>query len=141
MCALVPGVQTCALPSFAPIVPIWIGYTTANGKLFYVMNCLAGMFGAAALGAAAATTQDLVLPRMRGTATATFFLATTLVGLALGPYMAGQVSAITHSLSTGVLSTLAIVPAGLIALLIAYRSVPAAAASAIERARRAGAPV
>src|SRR3546814_7982675 len=78
---------------------------------------------------------------MRGTATATFFLATTLVGLALGPYMAGQVSAITHSLSTGVLSTLAIVPAGLIALLIAYRSVPAVAASALERARAAGEPV
>src|SRR3546814_1141385 len=83
------------------------------------------------------TTLFRSLPRMRGTATATFFLATTLVGLALGPYMAGQVSAITHSLSTGVLSTLAIVPAGLIALLIAYRSVPAAAASAIERARAA----
>src|SRR3546814_13808645 len=57
----------------APIVPIWIGYTTANGTLFYVMNFLAGMFGAAALGPAAATTQDLVLPRMRGTATAAFF--------------------------------------------------------------------
>src|SRR3546814_4731304 len=75
---------------------------------------------------------------MRGTATATFFLSTTLVGLALGPYMAGQVSAMTHSLSTGVLSTLAIVPFGLIALIIAYRSVPAAAASIIERARAAG---
>src|SRR3546814_17126412 len=47
----------------APIVPIWIGYTTANGTLFYVMNFLAGMFGAAALGAAAATTQDLEIGR------------------------------------------------------------------------------
>src|SRR3546814_13121625 len=78
---------------------------------------------------------------MRGTATATFFLSTTLVGLALGPYMAGQVSAMTHSLSTGVLSTLAIVPFGLIALLIAYRSVPAPAASTIQPAPAAGRPV
>src|SRR3546814_17045054 len=78
---------------------------------------------------------------MRGTATATFFLSTTLVGLTLGPYMAGQVSAMTHSLSTGVLSTLAIVPFGMIALILAYRSVPAAAASTIERARAAGAAV
>src|SRR3546814_2546429 len=56
------------------------------------MSFLAGMFGAAALGAAAATTQDLVLPRMRGTATAAFFLGTTLVGLSFGPYMVGQIS-------------------------------------------------
>src|SRR3546814_20476539 len=98
---------------------------------------LAGLLASGALGAAAATTQDLVLPRMRGTATATFFLSTTLVGLALGPYMAGQVSAMTHSLSTGVLSTLAIVPFGLIALIIAYCSVPAAAARPTDPPRAA----
>ena len=45
------------------------------------------------------------------------------------------------SLSTGVLSTLAIVPLGLIALVIAYRTVPTAAANVIERARSAGEPV
>src|SRR3546814_12934113 len=56
------------------------------------MSFLAGMFGAAALGAAAATTQGLELPRMRGTATAAFFLGTTLVGLSFGPYMVGQIS-------------------------------------------------
>ena len=76
----------------APIVPIWIGYTTDNSTLFYTMNFTAGLFQSAALGAAAATTQDLVLPRMRGTATAVFFLATTLVGLSFGPYMVGQIS-------------------------------------------------
>ena len=64
-----------------PIIPIGIGYTTDNVILFYAMNFVAVMLGATALGAAAATTQDLVLPRMRGTATAAFFLGTTLVGL------------------------------------------------------------
>src|SRR3546814_8756915 len=44
----------------APVLPIWIGYSTEDATLFYIMNFLAGMFGAAALGAAAATTQDLV---------------------------------------------------------------------------------
>ncbi|MBB5708472.1 spinster family MFS transporter [Sphingopyxis panaciterrulae] len=128
----------------APIAPIVVAFTTrsepgsADFIRFTAFASLAGLLASSALGAAAATTQDLVLPRMRGTATATFFLSTTLVGLALGPYMAGQVSAMTHSLSTGVLSTLAIVPFGLIALIIAYRSVPAAAASTIERARVAG---
>ena len=81
---------------------------------------------------------DLVLPRMRGTATATFFLSTTLVGLALGPYMAGQVSTVTNSLSTGGLSLLVAVPIGLVLLFIAYRSVPEAERTLIERARAAG---
>lgn len=131
----------------APIVPIVIAFTTpstpGNGDFirFTVFASLGGLLASSALGAAAATTQDLVLPRMRGTATATFFLATTLVGLALGPYMAGQVSAMTGSLSTGVLSTLVIVPFGLVALVIAYRRVPDAAAHVIERARSAGEPV
>lgn len=128
----------------APIVPIVIAFTTksepgsADFIRFTAFASLAGLLASSALGAAAATTQDLVLPRMRGTATATFFLSTTLVGLALGPYMAGQVSAMTHSLSTGVLSTLAIVPFGLTMLVIAHRRVPAAAANVVERARTAG---
>ena len=131
----------------APIAPIVIAFTTqsepgsADFIRFTAFASLAGLLASSALGAAAATTQDLVLPRMRGTATATFFLATTLVGLALGPYMAGQVSAMSGSLSTGVLSTLAIVPLGLIALVIAYRTVPTAAANVIERARSTGEPV
>ncbi|MDZ3833263.1 MAG: MFS transporter [Sphingopyxis sp.] len=128
----------------APIAPIVIAFTTeaapGNGDFvrFTIFASIAGLLGSSALGAAAATTQDLVLPRMRGTATATFFLATTLVGLALGPYMAGQVSAMTQSLSTGVLSTLIIAPLGLIALLIAYREVPRGAATVVDRARSAG---
>src|SRR3546814_12384147 len=65
------------------------------------MNFLAGMFGAAALGAAAATTQDLVLPRMRGTATAAFFLGTTLVGLSFGPSMVGQISDMAGTIVDG----------------------------------------
>lgn len=127
----------------APIVPIWIGYTTENGTLFYVMNFLAGMFGAAALGAAAATTQDLVLPRMRGTATAAFFLGTTLVGLAFGPYMVGQISDLAGTivdgkpvgdLRTGILSLIGVAPIALALLVYAYRAVPQAEATIAERA-------
>ena len=133
----------------APIVPIWIGYTTANGTLFYVMNFLAGMFGAAALGAAAATTQDLVLPRMRGTATAAFFLGTTLVGLSFGPYMVGQISDMAGTivdgkpvgdLRTGILALIGVAPVAVALLLYAYRAVPEAEATIAERAAAAGAP-
>ena len=78
---------------------------------------------------------------MRGTATATFFIGTTLIGLALGPYAAGHISATTGSLSTGVLSTLAAVPIGLIALAIAYRTGPSAISGLMARAQAAGEPI
>lgn len=113
-------------------------FTTQSPTIFYIAAFIQSLFASSALGAAAATTQDLVLPRMRGTATATFFLATTLVGLALGPYMAGQVSTLTDSLSTGGLSLLIAVPIGLVLLIVAYRTVPEAEQTLIHRAREAG---
>lgn len=115
-----------------------IMFTTMNPTIFYIAAFLQSLFASSALGAAAATSQDLVLPRMRGTATATFFLATTLVGLALGPYMAGQVSTMTGSLSNGGLSLLIAVPIGLVLLFIAYRTVPEAERTVLVRAREAG---
>lgn len=133
-----------------PIIPIGIGYTTDNATLFYVMNFLAGMLGATALGAAAATTQDLVLPRMRGTATAAFFLGTTLVGLSFGPYMVGQISdlagtmvdgKLVGNLRVGILSLIAVAPIALGLLIAAYRTVPKAERTIVERARDAGEPV
>ena len=76
---------------------------------------------------------------MRGTATATFFLATTLVGLALGPYLAGYVSSHNgDNLATGMLSTLIVAPIGLTLLIFAYKLVPQAEVTAVERARAAG---
>jgi MFS family permease len=133
-----------------PIIPIAIGHTTDNATLFYVMNFLAGMLGATALGAAAATTQDLVLPRMRGTATAAFFLGTTLVGLSFGPYMVGQISdlagnmvegKLVGNLRVGILSLIAVAPVALALLIAAYRTVPKAERTIVERARDAGEPV
>ena len=130
----------------APVVPIWIGFTTDDPTLFYAMNFAAGICGSAALGAAAATTQDLVLPRMRGTATAAFFLGTTLIGLAFGPYMVGQISDLAGTmvdgqlvgdLRTGVLSLLAVVPVAVVLLIIAFRTVQAAEATLEARAAAA----
>ena len=126
----------------APVIPIWIGYSTDDALRFYVMNFPAGMCAPAALGAAAATTQDLVLPRMRGTATASFFLGTTLVGLCFGPYMVGQISDLTGTmvdgklvgdLRTGILSLIGVAPIATVLLLYAYRTVPQAEATLLER--------
>lgn len=123
------------------IVPLITAFTASSTTFFYAGIFFAGTFTSSALGATAATTQDLVLPRMRGVATATFFLATTLVGLSLGPYMAGQVSSVTGNLATGVLSVLAGVPISATLLILAYRTLPKAEATLLERARAAGEPL
>ncbi len=125
----------------SPVPFAIIQYTTDNLVLFMILNVIVGALAASALGAAAASSQALVLPRMRGTATATFFLATTLVGLALGPYTAGYVSALNDGdLSAGVLATLWITPLGLVLLIAAIKLVPKANATVLERARAAGEP-
>jgi MFS family permease len=133
--------------AIAPVIPGYIGFTTSSGTLFYAMNFVAGLCMATALGAAAATTQDLVLPRMRGTATAAFFLGTTLVGLAFGPYLVGLISDLNAAvaggqrigdLRTGVLAVMfSTLPISVILLLYAYRSTPQAEATLAERAAAA----
>lgn len=123
----------------SPIPFAIVQYTTESYWLFIALNLVVGALAASALGAAAAASQALVLPRMRGTATATFFLATTLVGLALGPFTAGYVSTQnSDNLSAGVLSTLWIAPIGLALLISAIRLTGKASRTVVERAKAAG---
>jgi MFS family permease len=96
------------------------------------------ILSSSALAPAAASIVDLVLPRMRGTATASFFIGTTLVGLAMGPYMAGYMAHVLGDLGKGLLSLLVIGPISLGALIAAYRILPKAEATLLERARAAG---
>ncbi len=121
-----------------PIPFLLYAFTTSDIVGFYIANFLMSGLASAALGPAGATTQDLVLPRMRGTATATFFIATALVGLALGPYLTGYVSRVSGDLQTGLLSLVAVVPISVALLLMAWRAVPGAESSVLERARAAG---
>ena len=127
--------------ALVPSMAIATAFTTTSLALFYLMLFPAQACASCALGAAAATTQDLVLPRMRGTATGTFLIGTTLLGLALGPYLAGRISTLSGSLSVGVLSLLATMPITLTAAIMAYRLVPGAEASRDARARAAGEPI
>lgn len=100
---------------------IAIGYSTDSLTLFLVCNVLVQLATSSALGAGAAASQSLVEPRMRGVATAIYFLGATLLGLALGPFMAGFISEATGSLAKGVIATLVVVPIGLVAVGIAVR--------------------
>lgn len=128
------------LGAILPAPFLIVAFTTASPPIFYACTFLAQFLGSFALGSSAATTQDLVLPRMRGTATATFFIGTTLLGLALGPYLAGRISTLSGSLSTGMLALLATVPVTVAAALFAYRLVPEAEATKAARAAAAGEP-
>ena len=119
--------------------PILVAYTTESLPTFYVASFIAQLVSASALGAAAASSQALVLPRMRGMATAIFFLSTTLIGLGIGPFLAGYVSARNgDDLALGMLVTVSIAPIGIALLIAALRIVPAANASVLARARAAG---
>ena len=70
-------------------------------------------------GAAAALVQDLVLPRMRGTAAAAFSLISILVGSGIGPYWAGKVSSLSGSLAIGISSVFLLAPVAAAVLLAA----------------------
>jgi len=122
----------------APVPLVLVGYGTTNATLFLVCAFLVQMATSSALGASAAATQSLVLPRMRGTATAIFFLGATLIGLAFGPFMAGLVSERSGSLAIGVMANLGLVPLGLLALAAAIRAYPSAEASRVARAAERG---
>lgn len=122
-----------------PLPFLVYAYTTSSIVGFYIASFMMSGLASAALGPAGATTQDLVLPRMRGTATATFFIATALIGLGLGPYFTGYVSKVSGGdLRLGLLALLAVAPVSVALLLLAWRTVPEAERTVAERARAAG---
>ncbi len=112
--------------------------TTDSLAAFYWVNPVAHMLASAWVGAAVATLQDLVIPRMRATAGATYVLGTTMVGLALGPYYAGKMSVVTGDLATGIFALYVVPPFTLIALWIASRRIAELEATKVDRARAAG---
>lgn len=124
-----------ALISFlAPIPLYFVAFSTRDVMLFYALLFPMSALSSAGFGAIAATTHDLVLPSMRGAATATLYLGLTLLGLAIGPYVAGRVSMWSGQLATGVLSVCALVIPAVIALLIVIRRLAAAEENVARRA-------
>jgi MFS family permease len=120
------GRMIVVLVSFLAPIPLYlIAFSTRDVTLFYALLFPMSALSSSGLGAVAATTQDLVLPRMRGAATATFYLGITLLGLAIGPYAAGRISMWSGDLATGVISTCALAGPATIALLIVIRRLPA----------------
>lgn len=129
------------LSVLVPIPLVAFMLTTDSLAAFYWVNPLAHMFASAWVGAAVATLQDVVLPRMRATAGATYILGTTMVGLALGPYFAGKMSVLTGSLTLGVAALYLMPPLTLIGLAVGARHLHRLESTKVERARAAGEPI
>jgi MFS family permease len=119
-----------------PLVIAALHATTV--RIIYLVNPLLAFTTSLWVGSAAATIQDCVLPRMRGTAGAIFLLAVSMLGLALGPYSIGKVAAQTGSLRTGIMSLLGMMPVALLLLWAAMRGIAVAEESRNARARAAG---
>ncbi len=62
---------------------VWVAYFAS-----FCFSLLSPMW----VGAGAGTVNDLVIPRMRATASAYYILMITFIGLALGPFTIGQIS-------------------------------------------------
>jgi hypothetical protein len=90
------------------------------------------------IGPGASTVQDLVLPRMRGSASAAYLLVVTFIGLALGPYTVGRLSVALGDLRTALLCALIASATGGALLLIGARYIADDEASRLQRARAAG---
>jgi MFS family permease len=130
------GLASCVLP--IPLVAAMC--MTQSPLVFFLCNIPVAFIGNAWLAAGAATVQELVLPRMRGTATTTYFLSSTMIGSGLGPYLVGKISAIEGDLAVGILCSLLVAPVAATALYLCARRVEAAEASKGQRARAAGEP-
>lgn len=124
-----------------PIPFVFTQFTTTSLPVFYAMSFGASLTGSLWVGLAAATFQDMVLPRMRGAATATFLLGTTVIGLGMGPFLGGAFSELLGDLGHAMLALLLFTPIPLVLLAYAYRTLPAVEANRIERARAAGEPI
>jgi MFS family permease len=116
---------------------VWM-LVTENPQVAFVLAFPVTLTSSLWIGAGASTVQDLVLPRMRGSASAAYLLLVTFVGLALGPYTVGRLSVALGDLRTAMLCALIAGVVGAILLLAASRHVAQDEATRVTRARTAG---
>jgi MFS family permease len=101
-----------------------VQYLTSSVTVFYVAYAIAVFFVPMWFGPLQATTQDLVVPRLRGAAFAAFSLGPNIFGLGLGPYTVGLISDATGDLRLAILIAAGILPLTLAALLFGAWKLP-----------------
>jgi MFS family permease len=122
-----------------PMAFITLSQTTLDSYLLWLLassTILTGWFPCCT-----ATLHDLVLPRMRGTATAVLYLGITIIGMGTGPYVVGTISDVTGSLARAILTGYLASAVVLVAIIVAFRHLARDESSLVERARAAGEPI
>jgi MFS family permease len=123
----------------APFVALVL---TAKSLAVAYLCCVPVYFaGAMWLGPGISTIQDLVLPRMRASASAFFLMLVTFIGLALGPYIVGRISQASGSLRLALFCMLGSNLIALAAVLYARRHFAHDESTRLDRARAAGEPL
>ncbi len=124
----------------APAPLLYAMLSTENTTLALVLNFPLGMVSSMWIGCGASTVQDLVLPRMRASASAAYLMVITFIGLALGPYLLGHVSDLLGDLRRSLLFGLMGNAVALLCLIQAARHLRRDEATLRARAGAAGEP-
>jgi MFS family permease len=133
------GMLTLALTGIIPGIVVLLA--TRDFTVFLIAKFFIGVFSGLWGGATAALMQDMVLPRMRGAASAAYSLVAIVVASGIGPYWAGKVSVLTGSLNAGLLSILVLaIPAYVLIGLTARRLPQETPEARLALARAAGEP-
>ena len=131
------GMLTAVLP-----VPItFVLLTTSSTSLAYALVLPSSILGSMWIGPGASMLQDLVLPRLRGAASAAYLLLVTFIGLALGPYLVGFLSVVLGDLRQAMLLAVGANVASLLCAIVATRFAANDDATLLDRARAAGEPL
>lgn len=127
-----------------PSVLLFLNASSAG--VAYVASFIYSIVSTLWIGAASSTVIDLVMPRMRAAASAYYILMNTFVGLAMGPFVIGQLS--DRLLTTGLddagalraamTQSLWVLVIAIAALLLAMRYLPGEQAARLDRARSLG---
>ena len=136
-----------AIPVLA--VPFALGFLYTDSVVTaYICSFVFSILSPAWIGSGASTINDLVLPRMRATASAYYVLMNTFIGLALGPYLMGQISDLNaaagmdtgEALRSAVTAGLGMFALSMVFLIAALKYLGGDEASRLDRARALGEP-
>jgi MFS family permease len=118
-----------------------IQFTATDRTIFFLAHFGAIFSALMWMGPSIASCQSLMLPRLRGLATAVQSLGSTLIGLGLGPYTVGLISDASGSLRIAIVFAVLFMPLGALLFVVAARKLPRDEATLLERARAAGEPI
>lgn len=133
------GMSAVSLIGSVPCILVMV--LVRDYQVFLGSVLLLGVFSAMWSPSTAAMIQDLVIPRMRGSAAASYSLVAIVISSGMGPYWAGKVSTMTGSLTLGLLSMMPLAPVALLLVWLAAKRLPRETPEARRaRAEAAGEP-